>query len=56
MIGAEQRLKKVKEYAIQCIKEETDATLNLINQLDENFDKIGRASCRERVEISVVAV
>ena len=39
MIGAEQRLKKVKEYAIQCIKEETDATLNLINQLDENFDK-----------------
>ena len=27
MIGAEQRLKKVKEYAIQCIKEETDATL-----------------------------
>ena len=39
MIGAEQRLKKVKEYAIQCIKEETDATLNHINQLDENFDK-----------------
>ena len=39
MIGAEQRLKKVKEYAIQCTKEETDATLNLINQLDENFDK-----------------
>ena len=29
----------VREYAIQCIKDEADATLSLINQLDENFDK-----------------
>ena len=36
---AEQRLTQVRAYAIQCIKEETEATLNLINQLDENFDK-----------------
>jgi len=40
MIGAEQRLKKVKEYAIQCIKEETDATLNLINQLVTTIKEI----------------
>ena len=32
-------MSKVREYAIQCIKDEADATLSLINQLDENFDK-----------------
>ena len=36
---AEERLTQVRAYATQCIKEEADATLNLINQLDENFDK-----------------
>ena len=35
----EQRLTQVRAYATQCIKEEAEATLNLINQLDENFDK-----------------
>ena len=30
---------QVRAYATQCIKEEADATLNLIKQLDENFDK-----------------
>ena len=30
---------QVRAYATQCIKEEAEATLNLINQLDENFDK-----------------
>lgn len=39
MNEAEQRLTQVRAYAIQCIKEEAEATLNLINQLDENFDK-----------------
>ena len=39
MNEAEQRLTQVRAYATQCIKEEAEATLNLINQLDENFDK-----------------
>jgi len=39
MMEAEERLTQVRAYATQCIKEEADATLNLINQLDENFDK-----------------
>ena len=39
MNEAEQRLTQVRAYATQCIKEEADTTLNLINQLDENFDK-----------------
>ena len=39
MNEAEQKLTQVRAYATQCIKEEAEATLNLINQLDENFDK-----------------
>lgn len=39
MNEAEQRLTQVRAYATQCIKEEAEATLNLINQLDDNFDK-----------------
>ena len=39
MNEAEQRLTQVRAYATQCIKEEAEATLNLINQLDENFDR-----------------
>ena len=42
MNEAEQRLTQVRAYATQCIKEEAEATLNLINQLDENFDKAVR--------------
>lgn len=30
---------KIRDYAIQCIKDEAKATLDLINQIDENFDK-----------------
>lgn len=30
---------KIRDYAIQCIKDEAQATLDLINQIDENFDK-----------------
>ena len=32
-------MKDVRDYAIQCIKDEANATLALIKQLDENFDK-----------------
>ena len=39
MNESEQRLKQVRAYATKCLKEESEATLNLINQLDENFDK-----------------
>ena len=39
MNEGEQRLTQVRAYATQCIREEAEATLNLINQLDENFDK-----------------
>ena len=39
MNEAEQRLTQVRAYATQCIREEAEATLNLINQLDEHFDK-----------------
>ncbi len=30
---------KIREYAIQCIKDESDALLGLIPNIDENFDK-----------------
>lgn len=36
---AEERLKNVRQYAIQCIKDECEATLKLIDQLDEHFDQ-----------------
>lgn len=36
---AEERLKNVRKYAVQCIKDECDATMKLIDQLDENFDR-----------------
>ena len=32
-------MESVRDYAIQCIKDEANATLALIEQLDENFDK-----------------
>lgn len=32
-------MKNVREYAIQCIKDEAQAALDMIPQLDENFDK-----------------
>lgn len=34
-----ERFKHVKEYASQCIKDEAEALLGLIPQLDDNFDK-----------------
>lgn len=38
MIYAEERIKHAREYAVQCIKDESEATMALIDQLDENFD------------------
>lgn len=32
-------MESVRDYAMQCIKDEANATLALIEQLDENFDK-----------------
>ena len=32
-------MKKIRSYAIQCIKDEAQATLDLIPQLDDNFDR-----------------
>ncbi len=34
-----ERLKHVREYAAQCIKDETQAVIELLPQLDENFEK-----------------
>lgn len=39
MIDANERLTHVREYAIQCIKDEAQAVMALLPQLDENFDK-----------------
>ena len=33
------RLKNVREYATQCLQDEAEALMDLIPQLDENFDK-----------------
>lgn len=35
----EERLKNVREYAVKCIKDEANAVLALLPQLDENFDR-----------------
>ena len=32
-------MKNIREIAIQCIKDETEAVLGLQSQLDDNFDK-----------------
>lgn len=36
---SEERLKNVRQYAVQCIKDECEATMKLIDQLDANFDR-----------------
>ena len=30
---------KIRDYAIQCIKDEAEAVLDLLPKLDENFDR-----------------
>lgn len=34
-----ERFKNIRKYAAQCLKDEADAILDIIPQLDENFDK-----------------
>ena len=53
---AEQRMKDVRMYAIQCIKDEAKATLDLIPQLDENFDKAVKMiyECKGKVIVTGV--
>ena len=39
MMVANERLTHVREYAVQCIKDEAHAVMELLPQLDDNFDK-----------------
>lgn len=39
MMVANERLTHVREYAVQCIKDEAQAVMKLLPQLDDNFDK-----------------
>lgn len=39
MMVANERLTHVREYAVQCIKDEAQAVMELLTQLDDNFDK-----------------
>lgn len=35
----EERLARSKDYGVQCLRDEAQAILNLIPQLDENFER-----------------
>lgn len=39
MMVANERLTHVREFAVQCIKDEAQAVMELLPQLDDNFDK-----------------
>lgn len=39
MMVANERLTHVREYAVQCIKDEAQAVMEILPQLDDNFDK-----------------
>jgi len=49
-------MKNVREYAIQCIKDEAQATLDMIPQLDGNFDKAVEMmyNCRGKIIVTGV--
>ena len=49
---------QVKGYAIQCIKDEAQAVLDLIPQLDENFDKAVDLmyNCKGKVIVTGVGI
>ena len=51
-----EKMKHVREYAAQCIKDEAEALLELVPQLDENFDKSVELiiSCRGKVIVTGV--
>ena len=48
--------KTVRDYAIQCIKDEAQALLDLIPQIDDNFDKSVELilGCRGKVIVTGV--
>lgn len=50
------RLKEVRAYAIQCLKDEAEALIDLIPQLDENFDRAVEMMYRRRGKIIVTGV
>ena len=50
------RLKEVRAYAIQCLKDEAEALIDLIPQLDENFDRAVEMMYRCRDKIIVTGV
>ena len=49
-------MKNVQEYAVRCLKDEAEAILSLISQLDENFDKAVDMiySCKGKVIVTGV--
>ena len=51
-----EKMKHVREYAAQCIKDEAEALLELVPQLDENFDKSVELiiSCRGKAIVTGV--
>lgn len=52
----EQRLSNVRQYAAQCLKDEAQAVMDLIPQLDENFDHAVRMifECKGKVIVTGV--
>ncbi len=52
----EERLNNVREYAVRCIKDEADAVLKLLPQLDENFDRAVELMYRCRGKVIVTGV
>ena len=50
------RLKEVRAYALQCLKDEAEALIDLIPQLDENFDRAVEMMYRCRGKIIVTGV
>ena len=51
-----ERLNRVHQYGAQCLRDEAEALLDLIPQLDENFDKAVRMmlECRGKVIVTGV--
>lgn len=55
-MDANERLTHVREYAIQCVKDEAQAVMELLPQLDDNFDKAVALmyGCRGKVIVTGV--
>jgi len=50
------RMSHLRDYAIQCLKDESDALLDLIPQLDDNFDKAVKMMYKCKGKIIVTGV